>query len=122
MKKLGKGALPAIILFLVIWLVIAPPRFWVNLTRGVDLDDPIAAGKTVAEKYNCSSCHKIGEEGRTFGPDLNGVTRRLRPEIVDTWLRAPRSMNSDTAMPDFNLSDSEITALVAYLTALDEKK
>ena len=38
------------------------------------------------------------------------------------WLRDPRAIEDDTAMPDFRLSDSENNAIVAYLSEVDNAK
>lgn len=56
-----------------------------------------------------------------MAPDLNGVTNRVDRETLIQWLEAPRSMRSRTTMPNFELSDSEIVAIIAYLESLDKQ-
>lgn len=56
-----------------------------------------------------------------MAPDLNGVTIHVDRETLIKWLEAPRSIRSGTAMPNFKLSDSEITAIIAYLESLDNQ-
>ena len=44
-----------------------------------------AVGKLVFQKANCSSCHRIGNEGATFGPDLSNLASRFsRREILES--------------------------------------
>lgn len=122
MKRAIQFILPAFIILLIIWLLFFPPRFWLNLTKRVDLSDPVATGAQLVEKYNCRSCHPIAGEGRSFGPDLTGVTRRLEPETLRLWLVKPGSLKANTTMPNLNLSDQEVTAIIAYLSALDQNQ
>jgi len=103
----------------VVWLLFFPPRWWLNATKPVDLTDPVGTGKTLVEKYNCRQCHFIGEEGKSKGPELPGVTKRLDAVSLRLWLRDPGSVKGSTSMPDFQLSDSEIEGIVSYLAALD---
>ena len=78
----------------------------------------------------CSSCHTFGK-GIRVGPDLKGVTgRHPRPWLI-AWIRSSESQirRGDPAalalfrqfrqqrMPDHDLSDAEIGALLDYLAA-----
>lgn len=118
--KQNKRWIILVLVVLIAWMVIAPPRFVRNLTKRVDLSDPVAAGQQVVEKYGCRSCHTIGGEGALIAPDLAGVTQRHDPFVLRLWLRDPREVKARTAMPNFKLSDSEIEAIVAYLEFLDQ--
>jgi len=104
-----------------LWLLLDPPRWWLNLTKPVDLSDPARAGARLVEKYDCRSCHRIEGRGALKGPDLAGVTERLDEVSIRLWLVNPKAVKGDTAMPNFHLSDPEITAIVAYLEALDAR-
>ncbi len=101
------------------WLFLAPPRWWLNLTKSVDLADPVRAGEAVVMRYDCRGCHRVGGMGALKGPDLAGVTGRLDRVSLRLWLLDPRAIDGNTPMPDFRLSDSEIDAIVAYLADLD---
>lgn len=122
MKKAG------IILKLVIgvvvvgaWLWFLPPRWWLNSIKPVDQTDPVSAGQTVVEKYECRECHLIGEDGnRLKAPDLNHVVERLDATSLRLWLLDPRSIRWKTLMPNFHLSDPEIEAILAYLDSLND--
>jgi mono/diheme cytochrome c family protein len=109
-----------LVLVLVAWLLLAPPRFWLNWTKSVP---PAAAtGAQLVEKYECRSCHKIAGEGALKAPSLEGVTRAAGDPAQVTlrlWLRDPRAVKGDTAMPNFRLSDSEIEAILTYLNEVD---
>ncbi|MDA1090530.1 MAG: cytochrome c [Proteobacteria bacterium] len=85
----------------------------------MDLTDPVATGKILIGNYNCRQCHVIGEEGKSKGPALSGVTKRLDTVSLRLWMQDPSSIKGDTRMPNFRLSDGEIEAIVSYLTALD---
>lgn len=58
-----------------------------------------------------------------MAPNLDGVTLRSADPVHVTlrlWLRDPRAVKGDTAMPNFRLSDSEIEAILAYLVETDQ--
>jgi hypothetical protein len=118
-SRLIVSSLMAVAVVVVVWLWFFPPRWWLNVTKPVDLADPVGAGKALVEKYDCRRCHFIGEEGKAKGPALPNVTARLDAVSLRLWLRDPGSIKGDTSMPNFRLSDGEIEAIVFYLTALD---
>lgn len=101
------------------WLIFFPPRWWLNLTKPVDLADAVGTGRMLVEQYECHRCHLVNGEGRSLAPDLAGVTTRLDAVSLRVWLRNPSRIKWRTPMPNFQLSDSEIEAIVAYLAALD---
>jgi cytochrome c1 len=62
---------------------------------------------------------------RSRRPSLDGVTLRSDDLVHVTlrlWLRDPRAVKGDTAMPNFRLSDSEIEAILAYLIENDQSQ
>jgi mono/diheme cytochrome c family protein len=86
---------------------------------------PDAAGPEALFKTKCSGCHTFGK-GDHIGPDLKGVTdRRPRPWLI-AWIRSSERMIragdpigttlfrqfKQQRMPDHNLSDAEIGALI----------
>lgn len=111
-----------IIVIIIIWFVLAPPRFWLNLTKSVE---PTAqVGEQLVAQYGCRGCHRIGGEGAIKAPDLTGITQRVNDPAHVTlrlWLQNPKAIKSNTAMPNFHLSDSEIEAVLAYLRDLDNQ-
>ena len=110
----------ALVVVVGVWLWLFPPRWWLNLIKPVDLANPVTAGETLVSKYECRKCHVIGEEGNPLrAPNLNKVTERYDPISLRIWLRDPRSTKWKTLMPNFNLSDPEIEAIVSYLKSLN---
>lgn len=104
-----------------LWVVTHPPRWWLNMTKSVNLDNPIQTGEALVNQYECRRCHQIGGQGAFKAPDLRGITQRFTDAELRQWLINPRSAqnNKGTAMPNFFLSDSEIKAITAYLRWLD---
>ena len=84
-------------------------------------------GRYVFENRGCNTCHRVGG-GALIGPDLAGVTQRRDDRWLGTWLKDPAAVVAkdpklqewthefgDIIMPDQNLSDDEIKALIAYM-------
>lgn len=103
--------------FFALWFFIAPPRFWLNLTKRVEVSPE--SGAQLVERYHCRQCHEIGESGSLKARSLNGMTRLISEADLARWLQNPRMVKPDTAMPNFKLSDTEISAILAYLKTLD---
>jgi len=117
MKQYGLIGL-ALVIVLALWLAFAPPRFWLNMTRTVDLSDPAATGAALVTDYDCRDCHRIDGRGALQAPALDDVTQRLDNETLRLWLTNPRAVDRNTAMPNPRLSDREIEAIIAYLESL----
>lgn len=89
----------------------------------------IQAGKAIFEQ-KCGACHTIGS-GRKVGPDLKGVTVRRDKNWLLRWIQEPDVMLAEGdaiatqllqdfghfPMPNFGLSETQATDLVAYLEA-----
>ena len=86
-------------------------------------------GERLFSAKGCNGCHVHPEvkEGRVYGPDLTG--RRFAPEYLKRFLADPSMTpvpetvcsrdgsycGSPYAMPNLNLKDAEIDALVAFI-------
>jgi cytochrome c551/c552 len=121
----------------------------ISVVSGLLLGIVLCSGQTAAAqkdeessalfKTKCSSCHSFGK-GDVVGPDLKGVTdRHSRPWLI-AWIRSSETMirkadpeaealfrkYKQQRMPDHDLSDAQITALLNYLAAggpaLDEQQ
>jgi cytochrome c oxidase subunit 2 len=78
--------------------------------------------------HSCIACHAVeGVAAGVLGPNLTHVASRqtiaagILPMDVDgltRWLRDPIAEKPGSLMPDIDLSDDEISALVAYLMSL----
>lgn len=91
------------------------------------------SGKRIFAAKACMGCHTIGK-GDLGAPDLAGLFERRSVEWVKKWLLDPSAMleHDDTAktmlkqynnmrMPNLNLTDGEILALMHYI-AIETKK
>jgi mono/diheme cytochrome c family protein len=76
----------------------------------------IARGRAVYAEQRCRVCHSIEGEGNTRSP-LDGVSGRLTEKEIRLWIVAPQAMNPNVAKRAYQLSDEDLNALVAYLTA-----
>jgi len=76
-------------------------------------------------ELGCGACHAIsgvpGASG-TVGPSLTGISSQVygaagahTPDQLIAWIKAPRAMRPDTAMPDLGVSDAEARDIAAYL-------
>ena len=95
---------------------------------GVTTDPAIIKkGKSLWNVKGCMGCHTIGK-GRAAGPDLMGVLDRRSLDWVQRWLHDPTPMQqsdstaialiaqfNNTKMPNLQLTDEEVTALIAYV-------
>jgi cytochrome c oxidase subunit 2 len=84
---------------------------------------------TFAENQQCVSCHAVkGTPAQgVVGPNLTHFAGRERfagsmfertDENLEAWLRDPPARKPGSKMPDLDLTDEQITALVAYLQSL----
>ncbi|RMG61695.1 MAG: hypothetical protein D6715_13075 [Calditrichaeota bacterium] len=120
MKKKWVLAIAVVVVLIVIWFSVAPPRFILNLSKKVAATP--GCGARLVQDYGCRQCHQIGGRGALVAPKLDGITQRVDDPARVTlrlWLRNPKAVKPATAMPNFHLSDYEIDAIIAYLEALD---
>ena len=82
---------------------------------------------------NCRYCHSIGN-GKVVGPDLRNVEKKYSEAELIKWIRSSQSdikggdkvgkglfeQFDHVIMPDQNLSDSEIRAVIAYIKFTSE--
>lgn len=78
----------------------------------------------------CIQCHAVGDQGATAAPNLShfadpehtcfaGCNWRTEDrEALAAWLADPDAVKLGAKMPDYQLTDEEIDALVAYLYSL----
>lgn len=79
-------------------------------------------------KTTCTACHTVGK-GKLVGPDLKGVNKKYPEKWLLDWIRSSQTMvqkgdakakkifeeNLQVVMPDNNLTDTEIKAVLAYI-------
>lgn len=91
------------------------------------------AQKSAEDNFKtCAACHSIGK-GKLVGPDLKGVTKKYEEAWLIKFIRSSQTMvkagdelavktfeeNGKIPMPDNNLSDEEIKALLDYIKNYD---
>jgi cytochrome c oxidase subunit 2 len=78
---------------------------------------------------SCVNCHKVSDSVAVgvFGPDLSKLMMRqtigagvapLNKENLWSWVRDPQILKPGCYMPDMQLHDKEVDAVVAYLETL----
>lgn len=81
-----------------------------------EITPQIALGKKVWEDNNCIGCHTLLGEGAYFAPELGNVYKRRGPDFIRTWMQIqPTGAPGRRQMPQFNLNDEELDAIVAFL-------
>lgn len=81
-----------------------------------------AKGRTLFDKIGCLGCHKVADQGGTFGPDLSQVAQKVDPQWQVAWIKDPLAYDPQTVMPDFRLPQSQIQDIAEYLLALGKKE
>lgn len=87
------------------------------------------AGRLLLRQYGCGTCHRIpGVPGAVgnVGPSLEAVGRRVylagrvpnAPENMARWIMEPRKFDPETAMPDMQVTETQVRHMVAYLQTL----
>lgn len=87
-----------------------------------------AEGAALFRQKGCASCHAVnGYSAGELGPDLThlqqrkvfaGATFDLTEQNLRVWLRDPPGEKPGSLMPNLELSEDEITKLIAYLETL----
>ncbi len=115
-------------------VVLSAPDFqaWVAKQKAPPAEpaegSPAAQGHQTFTTHACVGCHTIqGLSGGQLGPDLThfasrktiaGGMLRNTPGNVARWLKNPPDVKPGSLMPNLNLSDAQVAALVAYLGSL----
>jgi len=90
-------------------------------------------GRALMEAKGCPSCHvftgvpalagaaKVDPADKgvaaslSLAPDLRYARERLHPDALLAWLKSPKQMKPDTAMPELPLTPVEVRDLAAYV-------
>jgi nitric oxide reductase subunit C len=78
------------------------------------MSDEARHGQDLFQDNNCIACHQFYGLGGYMGPDLTNVISRYSPAYARAFLVA-----GTARMPNFNLAEDEVDALVAYLEFVD---
>lgn len=81
-----------------------------------NLSVEVVKGKEIWEKNNCIGCHTLLGEGAYFAPELGNVYKRRGADFIRAWIKAmPTRAPGRRQMPQFNLTDEELNAVIAFL-------
>ncbi len=76
-------------------------------------------GRALFLSQGCAACHGPTAHGTQFAPSLVGVTRKFPGDKLPYLIRHPNAKMRAGGMPTFNLSDTQMEQLVAYLSSLN---
>ncbi len=83
------------------------------------INDTVALGKKVWEENDCIGCHTLLGEGAYFAPELGNVYKRFgnSTEAIKGFIasRPKDGVPGRRSMPQFNLTDEELTAIAEFL-------
>lgn len=84
------------------------------------LSESAQAGQALFEDVNCLMCHLLHGEGGGLdeAPDLAGVSQRLKPEEMKTWLKKHLYEEPRLSMFEEDPTDQDIANLTDYLQTL----
>jgi nitric oxide reductase subunit C len=71
-------------------------------------------GQLLYQKYNCTACHQLYGLGGYMGPDLTNVMSKGEP-YTKVFLQY-----GTQRMPNFHLSDEELSSIIAFLNYTDK--
>ena len=109
-------------LFAVIFtaLTIDSHRKFPALTHADAITPAVIQGKHVWHRKNCINCHTLLGEGAYYAPDLTKITQQRGEPYLRQFLHDPAKFYSEERhgrlMPNLNLSDQDITDLIAFLS------
>lgn len=76
---------------------------------------PAASGEDLIAQFGCRGCHEIGGQGGAVGPSLDGILQRRDEAWIRAQIQRPREHNPKTVMPQLNLSDQQVAAIIEAL-------
>jgi mono/diheme cytochrome c family protein len=76
-------------------------------------------------RQQCVRCHAMNQQGGRVGPELNvpkNVTEYRDEGFLRAWIRDPFAFRISAMPPSPQLSEDELTALLAYLSVMKDSK
>jgi nitric oxide reductase subunit C len=90
-----------------------------QLTNEKNNTPQVQRGQNVWHKYNCVNCHTLFGEGAYYAPDLTKITQLRGEQYLKAYMRDPSTFYDEQRhrrlMPKQDLSEQEITDLIAFL-------
>jgi mono/diheme cytochrome c family protein len=78
----------------------------------------VSQGRQLFTDKGCYGCHTVGATGTPIAPDLRRAAARYPEASLARWLRDPSAQEPTRHMPNLDLSETEASALAAYLASL----
>ena len=111
------GTLFAGLLFL--GMTVDSHRQFPALTHSDKITPEVTLGNEVWHKNNCINCHTLFGEGAYYAPDLTKITELRGEAYLRAYMHDPSKFYDEQKvrrlMPTQNLSDADITGLIAFL-------
>jgi nitric oxide reductase subunit C len=102
-----------------IGLTLDSHRQFDRLTNAQNITAEVTRGKDVWHANNCINCHTLFGEGAYYAPDLTKITKHRGDAYLTAYMRDPSKFYDETRhrrlMPRQNLSERDITDLIAFL-------
>jgi ubiquinol-cytochrome c reductase cytochrome b subunit len=111
--QLGDAQLNALAAFL---LKLTPA----NASALENAPDFATQGALVFNAQQCGGCHRINGSGESFGPPLNGLSKRQSRSWVEAHFADPQKLVPTSMMPAYKLPAKDLNNLTSYLFALPE--
>lgn len=100
-------------------LTVDSHRKFPALTNAENITPAVKAGTDVWHKYNCINCHTLFGEGAYYAPDLTKITQHRGEAYLKAYMKDPSKFYDEQKhrrlMPTQNLSEQEISDLIAFL-------
>ena len=91
-----------------------------ELTHADAITPEVIEGKHVWHRKNCINCHTLLGEGAYYAPDLTKIAQHRGEAYLRQFLQDPGRYYSEEKhrrlMPNPNLTEQQITAVIAFLT------
>ena len=116
---IGEAAINNRAMFMTLCLAFIPYSVYVY-TRGTEashvapMSDEARVGQQLFQEHNCVACHQFYGLGGYMGPDLTNVVSNRGSAYARAFL-----MSGTQRMPNFNLNDAELDAMIAFLEFVD---
>lgn len=81
--------------------------------------DQVAEGRALFLAKGCITCHRHDDAAPSSGSiEIGPALTNYEPDeaFVRRWLRDPQALRPTTMMPNLELEDAEIEALIAFLS------
>lgn len=102
-----------------IGMTIDSHRQFGKLTNADQITAQVKRGQEVWHENNCINCHTLFGEGAYYAPDLTKITQHRGEAYLQAYMRDPSKFYDETRhrrlMPKQDISDSDITSLIAFL-------